>query len=151
MTRHIAAAVLVGVLTACSQPSADDLPDGAVAVVPAVTAADLDVADDAQFVTITPRTPVGSIVDDAIRGSRAAEIVAAIGRQAPTTYLPACTGNGDVIVVLPAQVTPGQVQQVLYDIVRDLDFLDITEPEVLPRTAVADLTCAAESRSLPTR
>jgi hypothetical protein len=148
--RHVAVAALLGGLTACSQPAADDLPDGSVAVVPAVAATDLDVPDDAQFVSVTPRTPVGGIVDDAIRGARAAEIVAAIGRLAPPAYLPACTGNGDVILILPGDVTPDEARDVLYQIVRDLDFLDITQPEVLPRTAVAGLTCAAESRPLPT-
>lgn len=148
--RTLAAVALLFVLAGCSQPSADDLPEGSVAVVPAVAVEDLAIFDDATFWTITPRTPVGSIVDDAIRGARAAEIVAAIGRDAPGDYLPACTGNGDVILVLPGQVTQDQIQDVLYAIVRDLDFLDITPPETLPPTAVPDLTCAAESRPLTT-
>lgn len=144
-----AVAVLLVTMVACSQPTADELPAGSVALVPAVTADSLALPDGAQLLQTTPRTPVGRIVDDAIRGARAAEIVAAIGDGAPSAYIPACTGAGDVVVIIPADVVPADAQQVLYDIVRDMDFVDITEPEVVPVGAVADLTCAAEGRPLP--
>ena len=147
--RALAAVVLLGLAVACTQPTAEDLPPGSVAVVPAVPADRLVVDDGAQFVRVTPRTPIGRIVDDAIRGARAAEIVAGLGGAAPASYLPACTSDGDVIVVVPAEVDVAETRQVLFDVVRELDFVDITEPEVVPVRAVGDLTCAAEGRPLP--
>jgi hypothetical protein len=145
----LVSAALVVVAVACSQPTADDLPAGSVALVPAVPADSLAVEDGAQFVRVTPRTPIGRIVDDAIRGARAAEIVAGLGGASPASYLPACTGGGDVIVVVPADVDVAEARQVLFDVVRGLDFVDITEPEVVPVRDVGDLTCAAEGRPLP--
>lgn len=149
MNRGALAAAALLVAAACAQPTAEDLPPGSVAVVPAVPADSLAVDDGAQFVRVTPRTPIGRIVDDAIRGARAAEIVAGIGEAAPPSYLPACTGGGDVIVVLPPGTELSEVQRILYDIVRALDFVDITEPEVVPVGDIGDLTCAAEGRPLP--
>jgi hypothetical protein len=144
-----ALAALLAVTVACSQPTADDMPDGVVPVVPAVRATDLDIAQDAQFVKVTPRTPVGRIVDHAIRGARAAEIVAQVGRTAPVGYLPACTTEGDVVVIVDADVDLDEVTEVIYDAVRQLDFLDVTEAEVFVAGQVADLTCVFEDRPLP--
>jgi len=148
MRTPAALAVLLAVTVACSQPAADDLPDGAVPVAPAVRATNLDIAPDAQFVRVTPRTPVGRIVDDAIRGARAAEIVAQVGRTAPDGYLPACTAEGDVVVIVAADADLDEVTEVIYDAVRQLDFLDVTEAEVFVANQVADLTCASEGRPL---